>query len=271
MPLVKIRRGTGNTSPLFCIPGAAASVLVFNDLSHAIEPRFHVYGLQPKGLDGVLSPYRDVVTAAEDHVRTIRETQIHGPYNLMGHSFGGWIAFEVALQLLSHNQEIGNLFVVDSRTPSESMDEPCTPSLEQTINKLIEIVNLRLSTPIDLDFDDIQLSTFDTLIALLHQKFVGAGLLHSKSSPKVLHGVIRVLQANMSTIYTPNMPLRGVLQLFTAEYSAVNPEFSINGWRNHATVLDHVQLPGNHVTVLLQPNVAVLARHVNDKLRVSWP
>ena len=50
-------------------------------------------------------------------VRAIRARQPEGPYNLVGHCFGGVIALETARQLRAEAAEVPRLILVDALTP----------------------------------------------------------------------------------------------------------------------------------------------------------
>ena len=47
----------------------------------------------------------------------IRRVQPTGPYCLLGYSFGGLVAHEVARQLQEEGEEIGTLIFLDTRAP----------------------------------------------------------------------------------------------------------------------------------------------------------
>jgi acetoacetyl-CoA synthetase len=59
---------------------------------------------------------------AADYIQQIRSIQPHGPYSLLGFSFGGLIAFEMAQQLLQSDEKIELLALVDTQ-----VDEQCLP------------------------------------------------------------------------------------------------------------------------------------------------
>jgi thioesterase domain-containing protein len=51
---------------------------------------------------------------AEDYLSFIRRIQPHGPYNLLGWSFGGLVAHVIATQLQSLGEEVALLALLDS-------------------------------------------------------------------------------------------------------------------------------------------------------------
>jgi nonribosomal peptide synthetase DhbF len=69
-----------------------------------------VYGLRDLGDD--LS--RPVAKIAAEHVESIRRVQPHGPYYLVGWSFGGYVAYDMAMQLRAAGEEVAFLGMLDT-------------------------------------------------------------------------------------------------------------------------------------------------------------
>src|SRR5207248_8081121 len=76
-----------------------------------------IYGLQPRGVDGRLIPHSTVSSAAESYVRAINQVQAEGPVHLLGHSFGGWVAFEMAQRLCAAGRTVASVSVIDTEAP----------------------------------------------------------------------------------------------------------------------------------------------------------
>jgi len=112
--LVEIQRGEGGM-PLFCAHGMGGEVLGFHNLSQHLDPRRPVYGLRAQGLDGQQPPRNRIEEMAAAYIREIRGVQPEGPYALVGLSFGGFVAFEIARQLASQGQAIHFLGLLDAR------------------------------------------------------------------------------------------------------------------------------------------------------------
>ncbi|MET5019861.1 alpha/beta fold hydrolase, partial [Burkholderia pseudomallei] len=102
---------------LFCIPGAGASVTTFSTLARHLPATVSVDGLQPRGLCGSMVPYLDVETAARAYLRRIRKAAPRGPYHLVGHSFGGGVAYEIACRLQEQGERVATLMLLDPERP----------------------------------------------------------------------------------------------------------------------------------------------------------
>jgi thioesterase domain-containing protein len=73
-----------------------------------------VYGLQTSGL---LAPGRlpaGVAEMAEDYLAELRSVQPHGPYHLLGWSFGGLVAHAIATRLREEGEQVALLALLDA-------------------------------------------------------------------------------------------------------------------------------------------------------------
>ncbi|WP_205910372.1 thioesterase domain-containing protein [Rhizobium sp. FKL33] len=110
---VLLREGD-HERPLFCYAGGAncflemrelISALPFNGAIHGLAVKAHPF--QPHALPTVESEVQDALCA-------IRRVQKRGPYRLMGYSFGGVIALELARALEAEGEKIEFLAMLDS-------------------------------------------------------------------------------------------------------------------------------------------------------------
>jgi polyketide synthase PksN len=124
----------GNELPIFGVPGAGGDVLSLRPLSMAFGTQQPFYGLQAAGLDGKTLPLNSVEETARTNIAALRTAQPLGPYTLLGHSYGGVIAYEMARMLLDQGEEIASLILLDSIAPSVMQ---ATPAGDE-INELFE-------------------------------------------------------------------------------------------------------------------------------------
>jgi thioesterase domain-containing protein len=62
---------------------------------------------------------RTIEDTAALYVRELLQKQAHGPYVLSGYSFGGFVAFEMARQLIALGESVHFLGIIDASKPSE--------------------------------------------------------------------------------------------------------------------------------------------------------
>jgi thioesterase domain-containing protein len=103
----------GTLAPLFCAHPAGGTVACYAELAALLGSERPVFGLQAPFLDGASRSY-----ALEDlaalYVAAMKSCQGTGPYRLAGWSMGGVIAYEMAQQLRSMNEEVALLALIDS-------------------------------------------------------------------------------------------------------------------------------------------------------------
>lgn len=74
------------------------------------------YGLRIKALESADAGLT-VETLARQHLDAIRAITPHGPYTLLGYSFGGLVAYELAVQLQQAGEEVALLGLFDTPHP----------------------------------------------------------------------------------------------------------------------------------------------------------
>ncbi|NOU23274.1 MAG: hypothetical protein HOO93_16105, partial [Methyloglobulus sp.] len=274
-PIVLIQNGRSGTLPLFCVPGAGAGVTSFFDLSQALASNLPVYGLQPRGLDGILVPHIDVSTAARAYIKAIRKVSPTGPYRLLGHSFGGWVVFEMALQLIAVGEQIDNLIVLDSEAPSIPGNKKQRYSRVGMLLELVKLYELSINRPMALSADDFSMIDNEQQLKLLLTRLIEVELMPSRTSIETLRGIVRVFDTNLSTDYIPKDFYSGQLHLVGVTNSENNKldkdkkfQELITQWQQHVPKVAFWEGPGNHMTLLSPPHVLKLAEWLNPLLKM---
>lgn len=91
--------GSGASAPtLVCVPGVGALADSFGPLAEALGPMASVVALDPAPAD-TTDAAADVDRIVERNLQDLRNAGIGGPIVLLGHSFGGTIAYEMARRL----------------------------------------------------------------------------------------------------------------------------------------------------------------------------
>ena len=134
----------GSKPPLFCIHAAGANVLIYRPMSRHLGHDQPVYALQAQGLDG-REPYRRVEDMAAHYIREIRAFQTHGPYYLLGASFGGLVVYEMAQRLLAEGQQVAFLGMLNTNCPVYSLRKRLTCHLGHLKQRGVRNYTLGLS------------------------------------------------------------------------------------------------------------------------------
>ena len=117
-PLVTIK-SSGTRNPIYFAHGISGNVFKYYELAQLLDADQPSYGLQAVGLNGIDKPLSTMKEIAAYHVKEIRLFQPNGPYALAGGSFGGFLAYEMALQLRALGQEVNFLCLFDVESLSE--------------------------------------------------------------------------------------------------------------------------------------------------------
>jgi thioesterase domain-containing protein/acyl carrier protein len=103
----------GSGIPLFAFHPAFGDVFAYRELANLLGTNQPFYGLQAKWLFPHEKPLLTIQDMAADFIQSIRLIQPHGPYQFLGHSGGGFIAYEAAQQLLQSGEEVKHLIILD--------------------------------------------------------------------------------------------------------------------------------------------------------------
>jgi len=259
-------RSTGSRPPLFCIHAAGANILIYRPLANHLSVEQPVYALQALGLDGVTPPLTRVEEMAAHYIREIRTLQPEGPYHLLGGSFGGLVAFEMAQQLDAQGQKIAMLALLDTYCPLRSVKQ----RMRGHWAHLIE----RGPSTYAADLFGAVAKRFRRTVLRQPARSENGG---SAASVLPKEGefedpLVRTVEANLEAgrTYMPrNMTYRGPLLFFHAEDLGGAPAYEDNRlrWEEIATEGFEIhRIPGTHLTMREEPNVAILAGIIEDYL-----
>jgi len=231
----------GSKRPIFFVHGAGGTVIIYRDLARHLGADQPLYGLQAQGLDGKQSCLTTVEEMASHYLAAIRTIQPEGPYLLGGLSFGGTVAFEMARQLQSKGQQVDLLALLDT-FPGK---------YEPAASLLIKLGKMPARDQLD------YISRKTGQYARNWKRRIDRMFL-----PQALKNVRRGIH-QAGTQYAPR-PYSGDITLFRAsEKSLRGVHDAYAGWRELAEgKLEVVEIPGGHVSMLSEPQVAVLAERL---------
>ncbi|KAB0570175.1 non-ribosomal peptide synthetase [Pseudomonas palleroniana] len=275
-PLLRIQSGRAGHAPIFCVPGAGDSVTGFVGLSEALGRDWPLYGLQPRGLDGEAVPHSQVEAAAQCYLAALEHECPQGPVHLIGHSFGGWVALEMALRLQAAGREVASLTVIDSESPGGNgvIGRPYTSTA--ALLRLIESMQVSAGKSLGIDPPDFALRDEVAQRQALHAGMVRVGLLPARAAVDAMVGPARTYAAALRTVYRPARPYRGVVRLVLARDATLDMAgnqreqgLMIEGWRRQGSGLEVGYGEGNHFTLLKAPNVQGVAQWWLERLVIG--
>ncbi|MEW5983048.1 MAG: non-ribosomal peptide synthase/polyketide synthase [Acidobacteriota bacterium] len=279
--LVPIRPGTG-ASPFFCVPGAGGNVVYFAGLARLVDRPF--YGLQAVGLDGRASPQTRIQDVAATYVEALRHVQPQGPYWIGGHSFGGWVAFEMAQQLQQQGHAVALLVIFD--TPAPPRHEPLAAPIKEDAAWLVEItavIGSLFGRPLALETERLQALPYEDQLRLVHHTLTQAEIVPPDTGLHLLRGFVEVYKAHvvaMTRYVAPAAVVPTPIRLVRAQDAdpltgltagGATPDADL-GWAAFADgPFEPVFAPGDHRTMLNAPAVEVVARYLRRWLEHGSP
>ncbi|AEI66239.1 type I polyketide synthase [Corallococcus macrosporus] len=262
-PLVTIQKG-GNAPPFFCVHGAGGNVLNFRELAQALGKEQPFYGLQARGVDGKLPPADSIEEMASIYLESIRQVQPHGPYLLGGYSGGGVVAYEMAQRLHALGEPVALVAFLDTF-------HPATQERRQSFNERLRelrregaatYVSRKLRTKVERDGT--------RLLSQLKLRWY-------EQRGEALPIELRNLQLTerfqlLASRYVPS-PYAGPVTLFRAqEIHAIYAHMGTSlGWEPLVPALNIREVPGDHDSLVREPNVHVLGRLLREALDDAQP
>jgi thioesterase domain-containing protein/acyl carrier protein len=253
--LVEMRAGTSR--PLFCVHPVGGTVLGYHRLAHLLSPEQSVYGLQARGLYADEEPHTRIEEMAADYIEALRAVQPQGPYLLAGHSMGGVIAFEMSQQLQTHGQEVALLALMDSWAPvyiPEHDDVMLLVQFAQELNLPVTTDDLSHRHP------DEQLTYMVEQAQLAHALPPGVGIEQARRLLHLYKNNVRAIRS-----YVPQLNQCRITLFRSSEQLTGTSLDPASGWRSlTAQELEIHDVPGNHVTMNIEPHVKTLAERLQN-------
>jgi amino acid adenylation domain-containing protein len=113
--VVEIKAGTAD-KPLFCF--GLGSAIRFRPLAAKMHTHRPILAIELHNLEVGLNVLESLEKTTEVLIRRMREVQPVGPYAMLGASFGGNLAVEVARQLVANGQMVDLVTVLDASGPT---------------------------------------------------------------------------------------------------------------------------------------------------------
>ncbi|MDJ0620297.1 MAG: SDR family NAD(P)-dependent oxidoreductase [Calothrix sp. MO_192.B10] len=267
----------GSQPPLFFVPGILGNVFYLERLAHYLGSEQPFYGLRSLGMDEDVEPYERIEDIAAHHIKGIQTLQPNGPYLLGGHSFGGKVAFEIAQQLRTMGQEVSMLAIVDIQVGVTDKTKSVTNCNDtQYIANLAYEWGLALNQDLEVSLEKLQLLSWNEQINYLWEQLKTSGQNYNHNE---LRRLVKVYKTNIQAMsqYLPQESYSGSITLLRAEKLSSEFEFLPDrmtteenptwGWDKLSTQpLAFDTVPGDHFTMMMEPQVRVLAQKLKDYL-----
>jgi thioesterase domain-containing protein/NRPS condensation-like uncharacterized protein/acyl carrier protein len=265
-PILVEMQEKGAAAPLFCVHPVGGHVFCYADLAKALGEERPFYALQAPSPEESSLSITTIEEMANLYLREIRRVQPHGPYLLGGWSIGGVIAWQMAKQIRVEGEAVGMLALIDSNLPLRNR---AGDKLEEI--PLLTAFALDLCQLIGKDFHE-----YRERFSRLEEREQYEMILHELQREGILPQDSVLAEKRMKDFYDVfrrNARASREYQLTPMEQEIVvyqasereSGESLGEQWVPWSKRVSSYVIPGNHFTILKQPNVFVLA----DLLRSS--
>ncbi|MCB9147707.1 MAG: acyltransferase domain-containing protein [Caldilineaceae bacterium] len=270
----------GSAPSLFMVSGILGSAFDFGRLAQHLGREQPFYGLRSLGMDEDTIPFTQIEEIAAHHIKSLQVVQPTGPYYLGGYSFGGKVAYEMAQQLLLLGHEISQLLILDIPVPLlRESQEAATWDDAQFVFSLVGLYNA-ISAQAGAEPDEgmvsyIRSQNQEDQLKFLQSRIKRAGLELTKAETRRSW---QVYKANLLALSNyepqPNGALPITLLRATESMArdmlpteAMTQQDPTWGWQALTPKPIDVHLvPGNHITMIEEPNVQALSMQIKKLL-----
>jgi len=215
----------GNKHPIFLIHGDNGNYL----LSRYLGQDQPVYGFFHPGSEGEGIKFKSVREISTSYLEKIRKVSPEGPYYIAGFSFGGVVAFDIAMQLQQSGQKVPFLVLIDSISPLAK--EPF-----KWHNNLYRIIRSNILRTIKLE-----------LIRFTKIAICNGYILVNKPIPVERRNFYMLDKyRKLNSKYNPGK-FDGKILLFRTSANPTSNKFL--GWESLVAGIKYISLPADHTTV----------------------
>ncbi len=255
-------REGGPRTPFFLVAGMFGNVLNLRHLAQLLGGDRPFYGLQARGLYGDDEPHRTIPEAATACIAELKQVQPHGPYLIGGFSGGGLTAWEMAHQLEAAGDEVALLVLLDTPLPRR-------PELTRPDKALIKLAEFRDKGPGYL-LEWMRARAEWRRVQAQDKAADAEGAFHNAAIEAAFRQAIAAYdlppRQGRTVLYRP--PLDEYWQVTGGRWVSRAREyvFPDNDLTRFAPALEVVEVPGDHDSMVLEPNVRVLAARMRKAI-----
>ncbi|MFP4220444.1 MAG: amino acid adenylation domain-containing protein [Phormidium sp.] len=250
----------GNKPPIFGVHILGRGMQYYRPLAKHLGPHQPLYGLSVNPTDEKSDEAKDIKELSRLYIRDLQTLQPQGPYYLLGVSFGGRVAFEMAQQLQAQGDDVALLGLIDTTARTGVKHLPPTSRVSGHWQKLQEEGVQYITRKLKARAGRIRYRQ-QALVATIYQRF-------GKPVPETLQAVAsREKNIQLKKQHFPEA-YQGKVTLFRAQDRKAEVGTEIDpyyGWRDIAVGgLDIYDIPGDHLLMLQEPHVQVLAEKIQE-------
>ncbi len=261
----------GPKAPFFLVAGMFGNVLNLRHLANLVGTDRPFYGLQARGLYGNEEPHETFEEMASAYIEEIRSVQPHGPYYIGGFSGGGITAYEMAHQLRAAGEEVGLLVLLDTPLPVR----PPLTRLDRLRIQLQRIRQRGLGYLVEWARNRARWQMEQLQIRLHGEEAPerSEDQFHDEAIEQAFRAALprytlRYYPGSL-VLFRPKLDKAYVLGPNRILDSAKEWIYPDNGYTDWVDAIEVCEMPGDHDSMVLEPNVRVMASVLGDRLHES--
>jgi thioesterase domain-containing protein/acyl carrier protein len=252
---------SSSKTPFFLVAGMFGNVLNLRHLAQLIGSERPFYGLQARGLLGEETPHETFEDAAADYINEMLTVQEDGPFILGGFSGGGITAYEIARQLRERGKEVAEIILLDTPLPYH---DPISSVDKMSIHwQRIRSKGFGYFSEWAKDRYYWELNKFKKRFGDVNEPDLSPAEFKSGVIEAAFYrslGRYEIEAMDIKTkLFRPKLPVEYRLSGGRVANSDRQLITEDNGWSRYVKDLEVFEVPGNHDSMVLEPNVRVLA------------
>ncbi|GAA0372815.1 non-ribosomal peptide synthase/polyketide synthase [Bacillus horti] len=275
--IISLKTGTETDKNIYMIHGGNGDIGGYVPLASSLPKEFASWGIPLRKMEGYAPQLLQIEELATHYIQQIKKKQQHGPYQLVGWSLGGTIAFEMARQLEQENERVESVTLIDSYLFHQEGKDLPTFNLEEekelatewlsgmdnnkykafyekelstisTVSELWDYVLEKL-----LENREARLSSLKSMIPdAMKEAIPNFNLIRSRELLYVIQALRSLNRARME--YVPSSKIKAPIYFFKASESASYEEQEWAAYSMSQNIA-YFTISGDHHSILSQPHV----------------
>ena len=263
---------TGQRTPLWLVHPGIGEILIFLDLAKRISDR-PVYALRARGFDG--EPYfQSIQECVSTYHAAMKRQQPKGPYAILGYSYGGLLAFELAKLFEKGGDEVRFLGVMDVPPDARMrMRHSNWTNVVITIAAFLGIIDCRQAAEIqarmlEVSEDAVLDHIFSyTTPAHLQAMAMSKEKLSRWAGLALNNHMIGKDHAPEGKVQSLNMFYASIPDVFYGSTADEMLEKHFGAWRDYAKTTEFCRVSGTHNDMILAAHVAGFHKTLSKALQ----
>ncbi|AOM41432.1 amino acid adenylation domain-containing protein [Xenorhabdus hominickii] len=280
-PLVPLRE-TGCRSPLFLVHPMGGNILSYLRMLPYLPKDQPIYALQASGVDIGSSPIPTIEEQAKFYIEKIKQVQPNGPYVIGGWSYGGFITFEIANQLIRAGDTVANILILDTMALNSHAQGKASDDALLTWF-FWELLWTSRGSSLPVQIVPPEIIDLQERFNYITDYAIKIGAIPAGSTKAVMYRLFDVYRTNWqaATEYNVGRPnlditlirakeplptiLREMHDTICSEYK--DPK---NGWGDKTSgKIKVIEIDGNHLTIMEEPYVKELVQTIVHEINAA--